>query len=190
MSHPSITRVEERPPLERQTPTKPNSESNSQGCISGLGSGLAALLFWGGTLLAYLSYMQLNERGPGVTNTDRLGAMIGMSLAVCLLVDSLMAALFLAVRSRWSWYGALMLSLIGFVGSLGLCRVGYQAVVEAQRRWGDSGPLNVVAAWIFGVIVPLGLATFPLGLLMACLLILRARAIEKGKASEVWRDLS
>jgi hypothetical protein len=186
MSHPSIIRVEEPPLLERQTTMTPSSESNSQGCISGI----AVILLLGGTLLAYLSYNQLIERGPGVTNTNRLLATLGISMAVCLFLDSLMAALFLAVRSRWSWYGALMMSLIGFVGSLGLCWVGYQGVVEAGRRGGDSGPINVVAAWLFGVIVPLGLETFPLGLFTVCLFILRPRTLEKGKVSDVDRDLS
>jgi hypothetical protein len=140
--------------------------------------------------LGYLSYIALIDRVPGVTDTNRLWAALGMSMAVCLLLDSLMAALFLAVRSRWSWYGALMMSLIGFGGSLGLCWVGYQLVVEERRRGGDSGAWGVLAAWLFGVIAPLLLETFPLGLFSGCLFSLRPRTIEKGKVSDVGRDLS
>jgi hypothetical protein len=101
-----------------------------------------------------------------------------------------MTLLFLAVGSRRAWYGALMMSLIGFVGSLGLSWVGYQLVVEAVRRGGDWKGLHVATAWFFGAIGPLALANLPLGLFTACLLILRPGAMGKGKVSDVDRDLS
>src|SRR6516164_6790712 len=113
------------------------SESNSRGCILGLRSGLTYLFLWEGIAFAGFGYVALTERGPGVTNTDRLWAALGIAMGICLLLDGLMALLFVAVGSRRWWYGALMMSLIGFVGSLGLSWVGYQLVVEAVRRGGD-----------------------------------------------------
>jgi hypothetical protein len=140
--------------------------------------------------LAFFSYVGLIDRSPGVTDTMRLWAAVGISTAVCLLLNSLMFWVFEAVRSRWSWYGALIMSLIGFGVSLGLCWVGYQGVVEERRRGGDWEGLHIATAWLFGVIGPLALETFPLALFAACLLILRPRTTEKGKVSDVDRDLS
>jgi hypothetical protein len=148
------------------------------------------LFLWEGIAFTGFGYVALTERGPGVTNTDRLWTTLGISIGICLLLDSLMALLFLAVGSRRAWYGALMMSLIGFVGSLRLSWVGYQLVVEAVRRGGDWKGLHVATAWLFGVLGPLTLATFPLEWFIACLLILRPGAMGKGKVPDVDGDLS
>jgi hypothetical protein len=170
--------------------TTPHSESDPPGCIFGLEASLAAYLVLVGALLAYVCFIELNAPVPALTNPNRFRAALGMATAVCLLLDGPMAVLFLVGRSRWSWYGALLLSLFGIGGSLGMSWAGYQLVVEETRLGGDSGPVRVVAAWVGGVILPLVFETIPLGLFTACLFGLRDHTLDKGKASDVRRDLS
>jgi hypothetical protein len=165
------------------------SESDTPGCIFGLEVGLAAYLLLVGAFLAYVCFIELNAPIPALTNPNRLWPALGMATAVCLILDSLTAALFLLGWMRWSWHGALLLSLIGIGGSLGMSWAGYQLVVEATRLGGDNGPLRVVAAWLGSVILPFVFVTIPLGLFAACLLSLRARTLKKGEVSELGRDL-
>jgi hypothetical protein len=167
---------------------RPRSESDPPGCIFGLEASLTAYLLLVGVLLAHVCFIELNAPVPALTNPNRLWPALGMATAVCLILDSLTAALFLLGCTRWSRYGALLLSLIGIGGSLGMSWAGYQLVVEARRLGGDTGPLRVVSAWLGGVILPFVLVTIPLGL-TACLLSLRARTIKKGEVSELGRDL-
>jgi hypothetical protein len=169
--------------LDPQTAMTSRSESGSpQGCTSRLAYGLAAFLLVGSTILAYLDRIGLADRTPGVTATNRLWAALAIVAAGCLLLEGLVAALFLAVRSRRSWLGALTISLIGLGVSLGVGCVGLRWVAEERRLGGDTGPVGVIAAWLFGVIVPLVMATLPLGLFSICLFRLRPYTIGKAKS--------
>jgi hypothetical protein len=189
MSHRLIRRIEERPPVERQSMRTIHSESDPPGCIFGLEVGFVAYLLLIGTLLAYVCFIELNAPVPALTKPHRLWPALGMVTAICLILDSLLAALFLLGWMRWCWYGALLLSLIGIGGSLGMSWAGYQFVVEATRLGGDTGPLRVVSAWLGGVILPFVFVTIPLGLFTACLFSLRAQTIGKGEISEIDGDL-
>jgi hypothetical protein len=167
----------------------PRSEPASpQGCAPQLAGGLAVVLLLGGLILAFLGEMGLADRGPGITATYRLLAALIMAEAGCSLLNSLMTALFLAARSRRSWYFSLLTSLIGVGVGLGVAWAALRWADEERKRGGDTGPIGVVAAWAFGVIIPLVLATLPLGLLSLCLFRLRPRTIGDGEVTGVSRS--